>query len=82
VVYVVIAAFVSHPVRRIGAEHAATESAQTGNLADAIANVMAVKSFARERYERQRFAQSPSAPGTRCCGCPARTCGRWPGLAG
>jgi ATP-binding cassette, subfamily B, bacterial len=58
VVYVVIAAFVSHPVRRIGAEHAATESAQIGNQADAIANVMAVKSFARERYERQRFAEA------------------------
>jgi ATP-binding cassette subfamily B protein len=58
VVYVVIAAFVSHPVRRIGAEHAATESGQTGHLADAIANVMAVKSFARERYERQRFAEA------------------------
>jgi ATP-binding cassette subfamily B protein len=58
VVYVVIAVFVSHPVRRIGAEHAVTESAQTGNLADAIANVMAVKSFARERYERQRFAEA------------------------
>lgn len=58
VVYVVIAVFVSHPVRRIGAEHAVTESAQTGNLADAIANVMAVKSFARECYERQRFAEA------------------------
>ena len=58
VVYVVIAALVSHPVRRIGAEHAATESAQTANLADAITNVMAVKSFARERYERQRFAEA------------------------
>jgi ATP-binding cassette subfamily B protein len=58
VVYVVIAAFVSHPVRRIGAEHAATESTQTGNLADAIANVMAVKSFACERYEQQRFAEA------------------------
>jgi ATP-binding cassette, subfamily B, bacterial len=58
VVYVVIAALVSHPVRRIGAEHAATESTQTGHLADAIANVMAVKSFAGERYERQRFAEA------------------------
>jgi ATP-binding cassette subfamily B protein len=58
VVYVVIAAFVSHPVRRIGAEHAATESGQTGHLADAIANVIAVKSFAGERYERQRFAEA------------------------
>jgi ATP-binding cassette, subfamily B, bacterial len=56
VLYLVIATFVSHPVRRTGAEHAATESTQTGNLADAITNVMAVKSFAHERYEQQRFA--------------------------
>lgn len=58
VLFVVTAVFVSRPVRRIGAEHAATDSAQTGNLADAISNVMAVKSFARERHERRRFAEA------------------------
>lgn len=58
VLFVVTAALVSRPVRRIGAEHAATDSAQTGNLADAIANVMAIKSFARERHERARFAEA------------------------
>jgi len=52
------AVFVSEPVRRVGGQHAANESAQTGNLADAITNVMAIKSFARERYERARFAES------------------------
>lgn len=56
VAFVVIAGFVSRPVRRLGAEHAATDSAQTGNLADAVSNVMAVKAFARERHERERFA--------------------------
>jgi ATP-binding cassette subfamily B protein len=58
VAFVVTAVFVSRPVRRIGAEHAATDSAQTGNLADATSNVMAVKSFARERHERRRFAEA------------------------
>jgi ATP-binding cassette subfamily B protein len=58
IAFVVTAAVVSRPVRRIGAEHAATDSAQTGNLADAVANVMAVKSFARESHERRRFAEA------------------------
>ncbi len=58
VAYVVTAAFVSRPVRRIGAEFAATDSDQTGNLADAISNVLAVKSFAQERHERRRFAEA------------------------
>jgi len=56
--YMATAVFVSEPVRRVGGQHAANESAQTGNLADAITNVMAIKSFARERYERARFAES------------------------
>jgi ATP-binding cassette subfamily B protein len=58
VAFVVVATFVSKPVRRVGAEHAATDSAQTGNLADAVSNVMAVKAFAREAHERRRFAEA------------------------
>lgn len=56
VAFVITAMFVSKPVRRAGADHAATDSAQTGNLADAVSNVMAVKAFAREAHERTRFA--------------------------
>jgi ATP-binding cassette subfamily B protein len=58
ITYMVTAVLVSGPVRRIGGVHAAAESAQTGNLADAITNVMAIKSFARERHERARFAEA------------------------
>ncbi|HEX4359490.1 MAG TPA: ABC transporter ATP-binding protein [Pseudonocardia sp.] len=54
--YILTAIFVSRPVRRIGGQHAAAESAQTGSLADAITNVMAIKSFAHEEHERARFA--------------------------
>jgi ATP-binding cassette, subfamily B, bacterial len=57
-VYIVIAIYVSRPVRRLGGVFSAAESTQTGNLADAITNVMAVKSFARERHERRRFARA------------------------
>lgn len=82
VLYIVIATFVSHPVRRIGAEHAATESTQTGNLADAITNVMAVKASPMNDTSSSASPRPPSAPGTHCSGYPARTCGRWPGSVG
>ena len=61
VIYIVTAVFVSRPVRRVGSEHASAESRQTGALADAITNVMAIKSFARERHERERFAIATDA---------------------
>ncbi len=51
---------VSRPVRELNAKTAAAESRQTGYLADAITNVIAVKSFSRGRYERQRFAKATS----------------------
>jgi ATP-binding cassette subfamily B protein len=53
--YIVSAFFVTRKVRHLGAEEAAAESAQTGTLADALTNIMAIKSFAREDHERQRF---------------------------
>lgn len=56
VVYIVSAFFVTGRVRKLGAKHAAAESQQTGFLADAITNVMAIKSFARSDFENQRFA--------------------------
>jgi ATP-binding cassette subfamily B protein len=56
VLYVVAAIFVSRPVRRLSATYANAESKQTGYLADAITNALAIKSFARTRYEKERFA--------------------------
>jgi ATP-binding cassette subfamily B protein len=52
---------ISKPVRKYGAETAANESRETGFLADAITNVVAIKSFARGDYERQRFAKATTA---------------------
>ncbi len=51
---------VSKSVRQRSAEHAANESLQTGYLADAITNVVAIKSFARGKYERRRFQTATS----------------------
>jgi ATP-binding cassette subfamily B protein len=55
VTFIVIALVVARPVIRIGAVHANVESKQTGFLADAVANVMTIKSFARNSYEIARF---------------------------
>ena len=54
--YAVMAMIVTRKVRRLGAEHSALESVQTGYLADAITNIMAIKSFAGRSYEKRRFA--------------------------
>lgn len=54
--YIGAAIFVTRVVRKYSAAHAAAESQQTGFLADALTNVMAIKSFARGNFERARFA--------------------------
>ncbi len=58
VVYITSSVFVTKAVRKRGAEQAAAESRQTGNLADAVTNVMAIKSFAGGAYENERFANT------------------------
>ncbi|HSW79114.1 MAG TPA: ABC transporter ATP-binding protein, partial [Candidatus Babeliales bacterium] len=57
-VFILVAFKVSKPVRDLNAIAAGAESRQTGYLADAITNVIAVKSFVRGEYERQRFARA------------------------
>ena len=53
--FILLAFRVFRPVRVLGAKTAAIESRQTGYLADAITNVISVKSFSRGDYERSRF---------------------------
>ncbi|HEY1835478.1 MAG TPA: ABC transporter ATP-binding protein [Candidatus Saccharimonadales bacterium] len=55
ILYILISLLVSGKVRRHGAKVANAESHQTGMLADALTNVMAIKSFARESQENHRF---------------------------
>jgi ATP-binding cassette subfamily B protein len=50
--------FVSRRVQRLSAKHAGLESKQTGFVADAITNVMVIKSFARGRFETANFAKA------------------------
>ena len=58
VIYMISSVFVTGPTRKVAAKQAAAESAQTGNLADAVTNIMAIKSFAGSRYEERRFAEA------------------------
>ncbi len=53
--FIAFSSWATKDTRRHGTISVAAESKQTGYLADAITNVMAIKSFARERYEQQRF---------------------------
>lgn len=50
--------FVSRRVQKLSAQHANLESRQTGFLADVIANVMVIKSFARGKREAADFAEA------------------------
>jgi ATP-binding cassette subfamily B protein len=58
VLYIAIAFKISRPVQKLSAKFAAAESRQTGYLADAITNVIAIKSFSHGQYERARFRKA------------------------
>lgn len=61
VFFILIAFRVARPVRILGAKTASSESRQTGYLADAITNVVAIKSFSHGKYERNRFSKATEA---------------------
>ncbi len=56
--YILSSFFVTRHVRNLSAQQAAVESEQTGYLADAVTNVMAVKSFAGMKFVKRRFCSS------------------------
>lgn len=58
--YAISSLFVSRRTRSLSSEHAKIESEQTGVLADAITNALAVKSFAGQHYEEKRFDKATS----------------------
>jgi ATP-binding cassette, subfamily B, bacterial len=55
VIYIIGTLYFSRPVREANTREAEAQSRQTGILADAITNVMAVKSFAGSKHEGKRF---------------------------
>ncbi len=58
VTYMVSSVFVTRKTRSLSAKHAEIESEQTGVLADAITNALAIKSFARQQFEEHRFDEA------------------------
>ena len=58
VVYAVVAVVMYYKTRKYEEALAEAENKQTGQLADAVTNMMSVKSYARESDERARFARA------------------------
>jgi ATP-binding cassette subfamily B protein len=57
-IFLVVAVRVSKSVRELRHREAATETKQTGQLADTVSNIMAVKSFAGSGFERGLFRRA------------------------
>lgn len=55
--YIFVAFFLTSNTRKASAEHADNESEQTGALADSVTNIMAIKSFASNKLEEQRYGK-------------------------
>lgn len=55
VLFISIAWFSFGSIRRLNVQEAEAQNKVSGQIADSITNIMAVKSFSRERHEKQRF---------------------------
>lgn len=60
-IFVMISIRMAKRIRELSAEEAKASNAQTGYLADAIANIAAVKSFATSRHEETRYREATEA---------------------
>lgn len=60
IIYIVGTIYFSKPVRIANTHEAEVQSQQTGNLADSLTNVMAIKSFSALDYEKSRYYKSAS----------------------
>jgi ATP-binding cassette subfamily B protein len=58
IIFMILAVKLTGKVRELRSREAAAETRQTGFLADAVTNVMAVKSFAGSRYENERYNEA------------------------
>ena len=58
ILYAAAAIITYYKTTHIDAKLAEAENKQTGQLADSITNVVSVKSYARERFEKARFARA------------------------
>ena len=58
IVYITVAVVTYYKTRDVDEKLATAENKQTGQLADSITNVLSVKSYARETFERARFKKA------------------------
>ncbi len=56
ILYILISGLMLRKISYLNEEEAAAAAKQTGQLADSISNIISVKSYARERYEHERYA--------------------------
>lgn len=61
IIYTLISYFTIKPLARLNEAESAAITKQTGQITDAITNILSVKSYAREAHERRRFANSQRA---------------------
>lgn len=54
-IYIGVAALTYSKITHLNELHTRAETKQSGQLADSISNIMSVKSYAREKYEKSRF---------------------------
>ncbi len=57
-IYMTVAFITYYKTRYVDEKMADAENKQTGQLADSITNVMSVKSYAREKFEKRRFSEA------------------------
>jgi ATP-binding cassette subfamily B protein len=57
-IFVTFTVKLSRGIRELGAREAQAQTRTTGYLADAITNIIAIKSFATKKYEQKRFKQA------------------------
>lgn len=57
IIYAIICSLSFGKIAHLNEEWAAAETKQTGQLSDSISNIISVKSYAKEAYERDRYAK-------------------------
>lgn len=59
-VFIFMSILITRSIRELNAKEAAIQTKQTGNLADVVTNIMAVKSFSAGKQEYKRYLKSTS----------------------
>lgn len=58
--FIILSVVITKSIRKLNAREASIQTKQTGNLADVVTNIMAVKSFSASREESKRYRKATS----------------------